>query len=403
MEDHYLPMAAAIVQPAPPGETIPTPVAQSPVPLGEFFSEWRRVLSGNFWWACAAVAIPVLFEAVRRALAIARDGDGWMNLLVLPLVAFPLYYGTQGALLWRFAGSAAHGPLRRGPVLGVFWGFRFFGAVSFYDILGSLCTLSVAAPLGLIFWAGLSRRYGFASFGERPMEWIVLFIAMLPLFLLNAFIMARWVAAVPAVTAENKTFAAAITRSEALVRSRMWTTFAFVAILQLGCGVIPMLGQTWHVPWSTMLGHASAEPLWWPFAFAPFKAIAWVTGSAALVAAYSALTRASVVPERVGEHREDRPPLSSKSSAPRPIELSGYAIAAGYFGALALLPGLGPAAILFGVIALRQLRLEPGSLGRGRAIFCVAMGALSTLAYGVLIAVIVSDVFVPSFLFTSGL
>jgi hypothetical protein len=70
------------------------------------------------------------------------------------VTCLPLNYGAQGALLWRFAGSELYGPLRRGPLLGVFWGFRFFVPRLLQDLLFLLCFLVVAAPIGFLFWVG---------------------------------------------------------------------------------------------------------------------------------------------------------------------------------------------------------------------------------------------------------
>jgi len=67
-----------------------------------------------------------------------------------------------------------------------------------------------------------------------------------------------------------------------------------------------------------------------------------------------------------------------------PINRSGLAIAAGYV-ALFTVPLLfmGPIAVLLGALAVRDLRMHPEKLGRGRALFAVIYGGLGTvlLAY----------------------
>lgn len=61
-----------------------------------------------------------------------------------------------------------------------------------------------------------------------------------------------------------------------------------------------------------------------------------------------------------------------------PVGRSGLAIVAGYFGLLSLLLVPAPFAILFGWLALRDLKVHPGMLGKGRAIFAIVMGVLGT-------------------------
>jgi hypothetical protein len=59
---------------------------------------------------------------------------------------------------------------------------------------------------------------------------------------------------------------------------------------------------------------------------------------------------------------------------------SGWAVASGYLGLLSLLLVPAPFAILTGVLAVRELRRNPGRHGMGRAIFGITMGVLGTLA-----------------------
>ena len=65
-----------------------------------------------------------------------------------------------------------------------------------------------------------------------------------------------------------------------------------------------------------------------------------------------------------------------------PVGRSALAIIAGYLGLFALLIFPAPLALLFGILAIRDLRLHPEKHGMGRAIFGIVMGALGTLALG---------------------
>jgi hypothetical protein len=59
-----------------------------------------------------------------------------------------------------------------------------------------------------------------------------------------------------------------------------------------------------------------------------------------------------------------------------PIGRSGWAIAAGYFGLLSLIPFVGVLAILFGILALRDIKAHPEKHGAGRAWFGIIAGVL---------------------------
>ena len=62
-----------------------------------------------------------------------------------------------------------------------------------------------------------------------------------------------------------------------------------------------------------------------------------------------------------------------------PVGRSFYAIAAGYLGLVSPLMCTAPFAIVFGMLALRELNKKPQLGGRGRAIFGLAMGLIFTL------------------------
>lgn len=68
-----------------------------------------------------------------------------------------------------------------------------------------------------------------------------------------------------------------------------------------------------------------------------------------------------------------------------PVGRSAYAIVAGYLGLFSVLLVFAPFAILFGLLAIRDLKLHKDKLGKGRAIFGIVMGAVFTIVLIVMI------------------
>jgi hypothetical protein len=66
-----------------------------------------------------------------------------------------------------------------------------------------------------------------------------------------------------------------------------------------------------------------------------------------------------------------------------PVGRPVLAIAAGYLGLFSLLPCFGLIAIVVSVLALRTLSKHPELSGRGRAIFGLVMGLITTVLYAV--------------------
>jgi hypothetical protein len=62
-----------------------------------------------------------------------------------------------------------------------------------------------------------------------------------------------------------------------------------------------------------------------------------------------------------------------------PVGRSAWAIAAGYAGLFAVLVFPAPLALLFGILAIRDIKRHPDKHGMGRAIFGLVMGALFTI------------------------
>ncbi|MCX6883058.1 MAG: DUF4190 domain-containing protein [Verrucomicrobia bacterium] len=68
-----------------------------------------------------------------------------------------------------------------------------------------------------------------------------------------------------------------------------------------------------------------------------------------------------------------------------PVGRSGYAIAAGYLGLVSILGIFAPFALLFGILAVKDIRNNPEKHGMGRAIFGIIMGALGLIVLGLIV------------------
>jgi hypothetical protein len=68
-----------------------------------------------------------------------------------------------------------------------------------------------------------------------------------------------------------------------------------------------------------------------------------------------------------------------------PVGRSGWAIAAGYLGLISPIVIFAPLAIIFGIVAIRDMRKHPEKHGMGRAVFALVMGAGSILGFAILI------------------
>jgi Domain of unknown function (DUF4190) len=62
-----------------------------------------------------------------------------------------------------------------------------------------------------------------------------------------------------------------------------------------------------------------------------------------------------------------------------PVGRSGWAIAAGYAGLFAFIVFPAPLALLFGIIAVQDIKKHPEKHGMGRAVFGIVAGAIGTL------------------------
>lgn len=63
-----------------------------------------------------------------------------------------------------------------------------------------------------------------------------------------------------------------------------------------------------------------------------------------------------------------------------PINVSAWALIAGYLGLFALVAFPAPFAIFAGIMAVRDLKRNPTKHGMGRAVFGIIMGSLGSIA-----------------------
>lgn len=70
-----------------------------------------------------------------------------------------------------------------------------------------------------------------------------------------------------------------------------------------------------------------------------------------------------------------------------PVGRSGWAIAAGYAGLLSPLVCPAPLALVFGILAVREIRRNPQKHGMGCAVFGIVMGSLGL---GMLVLILIA-------------
>ncbi len=94
-------------------------------------------------------------------------------------------------------------------------------------------------------------------------------------------------------------------------------------------------------------------------------------------------------PRRRGRRRD---PLDDPSMGyVLPVNVSGWAIAAGYLALFSVLCLPSPAALFCGIMAVRDIRRKPKRHGLGRAWFGIVMGGIGTLASGAIVVALILD------------
>ncbi len=79
-----------------------------------------------------------------------------------------------------------------------------------------------------------------------------------------------------------------------------------------------------------------------------------------------------------------------------PVGRSPYAIIAGYLGLFSLIILPAPLALLFGILAVRDIKKNPKRHGMGRAIFGIVMGAIFSSILLIFVIVAILSIVSPS-------
>ena len=83
--------------------------------------------------------------------------------------------------------------------------------------------------------------------------------------------------------------------------------------------------------------------------------------------------------------RPQPPPVEPALKWLIPIGRSGFAIAAGYLALFSVLLLPAPFALLFGILAVCDIKRHPEKSGRGRAWFAVVMGGIFTVLLAIML------------------
>jgi hypothetical protein len=282
--DPYIPMDAALAQPAPEEE----PIHVGPVTLGSLFRTWRRVLEKHFWWGVALWVLPNIATAIQLLINATSPENAVAGSVINFFVTAPLSSGAGGALLWRLVGSGAHGPLRQGPVSALFWGFRFFGIQFLYGLLLFGCWILAAIPLTVIFASTLWGVGRPLTIGEAPGAWAIFAAACTAVFVLGVFFTTRWSVVTQAAVAEDRVIS--LSRSASLVRPAYGPVFVFLAIASIIFVVLPGLAGLIPTMGWIFFGEGPAWLAWIPIAAVPLNIACSVLFASASAAVYFALT-----------------------------------------------------------------------------------------------------------------
>lgn len=246
--DPYIPMEAALAQPA-PEEKPPEPIHVGPVTLRSLFRAWGRVLKKHFWWGAALMVIPTIASnaaVLLPAFEISAEKIETIGAAVPILMALPLQLGASGALIWRLVGSGAHGPLQRGPIDGLFWGFRFAGVQFAYGLLIGLVTLPFLAPATTIYYVALkTEAWETVPLVQAPTGWIAFAAASVIGTVLATFITSRWAIGAEVAVARDSEIWVAMKQSSARVKPRKGTVFVFICI-----NILITTGLTYALAWA---------------------------------------------------------------------------------------------------------------------------------------------------------
>jgi hypothetical protein len=248
-------------------------------------------------WGAALLLTPFLVTAVETLIE-RLDLDLTLVAVSAGVLSFtlglPLQVSASAALFWRMLGSRAHGALRRGPIVSLFLGFRFYGPLFAVGLAVVGVAIILAVIPTILYVTLLLDSGGVPELSAAPGEWSVFATAVGVAVLTLMVLSARWAAAVPIAIAEDRKIGAAMSESASLVKGRFGTVLIFVLLASL-VSYLP-----WIVSWSVSSafgpasdGAAQTVLTWWdlcqPLLRLPFDILGAVFYTAAMVALYRLL------------------------------------------------------------------------------------------------------------------
>jgi hypothetical protein len=301
-QDPYLPMKSVIS--ADPGPPMPEfggeEIGPGDFSLRVVAAETARLFRLHWRWGLAAVALPQLTMFVYILLGelapAANAGDSLASAMAglgVLLLAAPLLVAVDAALIWRTAESGPAGRLDRGPLSGLFLGFRFFKQAFLADLVLGFCFILAAAPAWVVkgFLLGSDAFAG----GALGVLWAV-FVALAALALtVYSWAAIRWSLVLPAAVFENLGFTEADRRVSALLRGRTRQVLPVglvLAILSRGLDLAIKEAPVWLARFFDIGG--PRVRLAWIVVYAAISMLTWLLGVVIAVACYKVL-RASAV------------------------------------------------------------------------------------------------------------
>ena len=258
------------------------------------------LLKRHLFWGVVALLIPAagsfvveLVELLGGEVAGLEIASGAIGVFVVA----PWSLGASAALNWRMLGSTSAGQLRRGPVAGAFYGFRFFGLYLLFGlaIAGVVISLSIVPFSVYVVW--LQKNFQTVGLAEQPVAWAVFCVTVTAALVVVVVVSTRWSVVIPLAIAEGGAVSAAFKASSSLVKGRFLSVCGFVLLMAaISQGLPAALGAGVSVAANAGGGDASPIALLGPVLNLPLALVCSGVGAAGPVALYRVL-RATAAPE----------------------------------------------------------------------------------------------------------